>query len=333
MKMSNCKTLGVWLRRYLEDYVVFDRNLAENTRKSYRDTFALMLPFISKGARKPVDRLIIDDLTVDRLRAFLDHVETERGCSVVTRNRRLFAVCAFARFVASRDPALVAWYGHIRTLPVKRTAPKTVAWLTRAETNALLAIPDRTTPRGRTEHAILIFLVNTGARVSEATGLRVGDIAFGQGAGNFALVTLHGKGGKVRQCPLWKDTEQVLAEQVAGRSNDEPVFTSRYGRAYTRFGLYRLIERCAATVPELSGRAITPHVLRHTAACSLVRAGADLDTIRAWLGHVSIDTTNIYAEIDLGMKARAMSICDAVEGGPTRPWKKDRGVMAFLRSL
>ena len=289
--MRNCKTLGVWLRRYLEDHVVFDRNLAENTRKSYRDTFALLLPFISKGARKSVDRLIIDDLTVDRLRAFLDHVETERGCSVVTRNRRLSAVCAFARFVASRDPALVA-------------------------------VPDRTTPRGRTEHAILIFLVNTGARVSEATGLRVRDITFGQGKGNFTLVTLHGKGGKVRQCPLWKETEQVLAEQVAGRSNDEPVFTSRYGRAYTRFGIYRLIERCAAAVPELTGKAITPHVLRHTAACSLVRAGADLDTIRAWLGHVSIDTTNIYAEIDLEMKARAMAMCDAVEG-----------VMAFLRSL
>ena len=175
--------------------------------------------------------------------------------------------------------------------------------------------------------------MNTGARVSEASGLRIADIAFSQRNGGSALATLHGKGGKVRQCPLWKETERVVAEQTAGRSNGDPVFSSRYGRAYTRFGIYRVVERCAAAVPELSGKTTTPHVLRHTAACSLVRAGVDLNTIRAWLGHVSLDTTNIYAEIDLEMKARAMALCDAVEEGPTRPWKEDRGVMAFLRSL
>ena len=197
--MRSCRTLGAWLRRYLEEHVVNERNLAENTRQSYRDSFALLLPFVSRKARKPVDRLTLDDLTADRLRAFLDHVETERGCSVETRNRRLTAVRAFARFVASRDPALVAWCGHIRAIPVKRAALKPVAWLTRPETEALVAVPDRKTARGRTEHAILLFLVNTGARVSEATGLRVGDIAFGQRDGGFAIATLHGKGGKIRQ--------------------------------------------------------------------------------------------------------------------------------------
>ena len=331
--MRSCRTLGAWLRRYLEEHVVNERNLAENTQQSYRDSFALLLPFVSRKARKPVDRLTLDDLTADRLRAFLDHVETERGCSVETRNRRLTAVRAFARFVASRDPALVAWCGHIRAIPVKRAALKPVAWLTRAETEALVAVPDRKTARGRTEHAILLFLVNTGARVSEATGLRVGDIAFGQGDDGFAIATLHGKGGKIRQCPLWQDTGRVLVEQAAGRTNGEPVFLSRYGRAYTRFGIYRLVERCAAAVPELSGKNTTPHSLRHTAACSLVRAGVDLNTVRAWLGHVSLDTTNIYAEIDLEMKARAMELCDTVVAGPARPWKDDRGVMAFLRSL
>lgn len=331
--MRKCRTLGTWLRRYLEEHVVSERNLAENTRHSYRDTFALLLPFISSEARKPVDRLVLDDLTAERLRAFLDHVETERGCSVETRNRRLTAVRAFARFIASRDPALVAWCGHIRAVPVKRAAPKPVAWLTRAEAKALVAAPDRKTPRGRTEHAILLFLLNTGARVSEATGLRVGDISFSRGNGSTALAILHGKGGKIRQCPLWTETERVLAEQVAGRSNSDPVFFSRYGKAYTRFGVYRLVERCAAAVPELSGKKTTPHVLRHSAACSLVRAGVDLNTIRAWLGHVSLETTNIYVEIDLEMKARAMALCDAVEEGPTRPWKDNQGVMAFLRSL
>ncbi len=159
------------------------------------------------------------------------------------------------------------------------------------------------------------------------------DLQIGRCDGGHALVTIHGKGGKHRQCPIWPRTERALARLVQRLSNGDAVFLSRQRRPYTRFGVYRLVERCAAGVPSLEGRKVTPHVIRHTSACHLLQAGVDLNTIRAWLGHASLDTTNIYAEIDLEMKARAVALCDVAEAGPDRPWKKDRGLMAFLDTL
>ena len=250
-----------------------------------------------------------------------------------TRNLRLTAIRAFARFVASRDPAQVGWCGHVRAIPSKKAMPQPIAWLTREQVDAMLEVPDRRTPRGRTEHALLRFLYNTGARVSEAVQLRAGDLQIGRGDGRHALVTLHGKGGKTRQCPLLPQTERVLEDLVRGSSAADTVFLSRYGRPYTRFGIYRLVERCAGEVASLAGRRVTPHMLRHSIACHLLHAGVDINTVRAWLGHARIDTTNVYAEIDVNMKARAIALCDLVEPGPSRPWKENVGVMAFLRSL
>ncbi len=331
--MNEPRTLGPWLRRFLAEHIVTERNLARNTQLSYRDTFALLIPFVSARVRKPADRLALDDLSSRRVLEFLAHLEDERGCSVQTRNLRLSAIRAFARFVASRDPARLEWSASVRAITVKKAAPRPVGWLTRAEMKALRDVPDRRTPRGRVEHALLLFLYNSGARVSEATALMVRDLDLGGHGDRHALVTLHGKGGKRRQCPLWPRTEGVLAELVKGRSANDAVFLSRYHRPYTRFGVYRLVERCAARVPELEGRTVTPHQIRHSSACHLLQSGNDINTIRAWLGHVSIDTTNIYAEIDLGMKARAMALCDAAEPGPDRPWKEDAGLMAFLDAL
>ena len=216
---------------------------------------------------------------------------------------------------------------------MKKATPKPIGWLSKTEMKALLDVPDRGTPRGRTEHALLLFLYNSGARVSEATGLVAGDLQVGRRDGGHALVTIHGKGGKRRQCPLWPRTERVLARLVLDRAPDDAVFLSRQHRPYTRFGVYRLVERCAARVPILAGRMVTPHNIRHTSACHLLQAGVDLNTIRAWLGHASLDTTNIYAEIDLEVKARALALCDAAETAPDRSWKTNKGLMAFLNTL
>ena len=331
--MSEPRTLGPWLRRFLAEHIVTERNLARNTQKSYRDTFALLLPFIGARTRKPVDRLAVQELTARRVLQFLAHLEDDRGCSVQTRNQRLTAIRAFARFVASRDPAHLEWSANIRAIALKRATPQPIGWLSNDEMKALLEVPDRRTPRGRIEHALLLFLYNTGARVSEAAELVASDLQIGRRDGEHALVTIHGKGGKIRQCPLWPRTERVLADLVHGRAASDAVFLSRQRRPYTRFGVYRLVERCAARVPALAARKITPHVVRHTSACALLRAGVDLNTIRAWLGHASLDTTNIYAEIDLEMKAKAMALCDAAEPGPDRPWKENKGLMAFLGAL
>ena len=331
--MPEVVTLGPWLRRFLSEHIVTERNLARNTRKSYRDTFSLLLPFVSRKVRKPVDRLVVRDLTSRYVLQFLTHLEEDRGCSARTRNQRLAAIRAFARFIGSRDPALVEWCGHIRAITSKKSMPPPVGWLTKAEMEAMLAVPDRKTSRGRCEYALLLFLYNTGARVSEATELKVRDLQIWRGNSGHDLATLHGKGGKTRQCPLWAETKRVLADEILDRPLDDAVFVSRLGKPFTRFGVYRLIERYAAKVPELADRTITPHVIRHTTACHLVLAGVDINTIRAWLGHVSISTTNIYAEIDLTLKANAVALCEVGQSKPSRSWKEDKDLMSFLSAL
>ena len=324
--------LGPWVQRFLVQHLVTERNLSRNTCKSYRDTFKLLVPFACAQLGKQDYQLAVPDLSSELVRRFLDHLEDERGCSAYTRNQRLTAIRAFARFVASRDPAHVAWRGHISAIASKKATTKPVPWLAVDEMQALLEVPDRTTQHGRIEYAILLFLYKTGARVSEATQLRVGDLQIGRRDGGHALVTLHGKGGKVRQCPLRPEIERVLVELVDGRAAGDAVFLDRRRQPFTRFGVYWVVERCAAQLPALAGRKITPHVLRHTTACHLVFAGVDINTVRAWLGHSSIDTTNIYAEINLQMKAEAMALCDVAEPAPGRPWKEDKDLMAFLNS-
>ena len=179
----------------------------------------------------------------------------------------------------------------------------------------------------------VVHLDLSGAGLHGPVGLRRSIFSQLRSHGSHALVTLRGKGGKLRQCPLWPRTEDALARLVQGRAERDAVFLSRHRRAYTRSGVYRLVERCSARVPSLEGRKITPHVVRHTSACHLLRAGVDLNTIRAWLGHVSLDTTNIYAEIDFDTKAKAVELCDTAEPGPDQPWKEDKGLMAFLGAL
>src|SRR5258706_14522813 len=178
----------------------------------------MQLLFIGGKFRKPVDRLAVRDLTSRHVLQFLAPLEEDRGCSARTRNQRLAAIRAFARFVGSRDPAHIEWCGHIRAIASKKSIPTPVGWLTRAEMEAMLAVRDRRTKRGRSEYALLLFLYNAGARVSEATHLKVRDLQIGRRSGGHDLATLQGKGGKTRQCPLWPETEQVLTDEIIGRA-------------------------------------------------------------------------------------------------------------------
>ncbi len=252
--MSDLRTLGPWLRRFLAEHIVTERNLARNTQKSYRDTFALLLPFVGAKARKPVDRLAVEDLTPRRVLRFLTHIEEDRGCSVQTRNQRLTAVRAFARFVASRDPAHLEWSGNIRSIALKKAAPQPIGWLSKTEMKALLEVPDRGTPRGRIEHALLLFLYNTGARASEATNLVAEDLQIGRRDGGHALVTIDGKGGKYRQCPLWPRTERVLSTLAEKRAPGDAVFLNRQQRPYTRFGVCCFADCLTVSFPDCFAR-------------------------------------------------------------------------------
>ncbi|MEE8285173.1 MAG: tyrosine-type recombinase/integrase [Gammaproteobacteria bacterium] len=332
--MTDTTLLGPWVRRFLLEHLAGERNLARNTQLSYRDTLRLLLPFVADQCRQPVDRLTVEEVSANRVRRFLQHVEESRRCAITTRNQRLAAIRALAHFVAQHSPEHIAWCGEIRSIPFKKATQAVVPYLEKSEMDALLASPDRNTTQGRRDYALVLFLYNSGARASEATHLTVADLHLVPSPS----VKILGKGNKVRHCPLWPVTARTLAAMVAEREPTQRVFLNRCGQPITRFGIHTLVERCAlkatAQMPSLARKRVSPHTVRHTSAAHLLRAGVDINTIRAWLGHVSLDTTNIYAEIDLEMKAEALAKCEITESRqPRKCWTEDRNLMAFLQSL
>jgi integrase/recombinase XerD len=180
---------------------------------------------------------------------------------------------------------------------------------------------------------LLLFLYNSGARVDEAAHLTIGDITWGDSP----AVRLVGKGNKTRWCPIWSRTADALKSLAAERARQEVVFRNRLQQPLTRFGIYSLVRRAVAQaskkLPSLAAKRISPHRLRHSCAVHLLRSGVDIDTIRAWLGHVSIDTTHVYAEVDLQMKANALAHCDLPDAVTTKPWHTDRGLIGFLKTF
>jgi site-specific recombinase XerD len=336
--MTDPTQLGPWVRRFLMEHLVGERNLARNTQRSYRDALVLLLPFIASQVHKSIDQLCIDDLTADHVRRFLQDLEQRRGCSVATRNQRLATIHALARFIGQRSPEHLEWCGQLRAIPFKKTAQTPIPYLEKAEMDALLAAPDRSTAQGQRDYGLLLFLYNTGSRADEAAQLRIGDLWLGRAPQrDGSSVELWGKGNKRRRCPLWPHTASELTTRIEGRAPTEHVFLNRCGRPITRFGIHTLVERYAKRVavqmPSLADKRVSPHTIRHTTATHLLRAGVDINTIRAWLGHVSLNTTNIYAETDLEMKAKALAHCEVKEPSPTTRWREDKGLMTFLQSL
>jgi site-specific recombinase XerD len=331
--MYDTALLSPWIRRFLLEHLVGERNLSRNTQRSYRDMLTLLLPFVAGQAKKPIDQLILGDLSAQRIREFLTHLERSRGCGPSTRNQRLGGIHALARFIGEHSPEHLEWTGQIRLIPFKKTLQPAITCLDRTEMNALLAAPERTTAQGQREHALLLFLYNSGARASEAAQITVGDIDW-----YARCVQLLGKGGKLRACPLWSTTLDALRAVVAERNPGERVFLNRLGQPVTRSGIHALVKRCAAraasAAPSLANKTVGPHVIRHSTASHLLRAGVDINTIRGWLGHVSLNTTNIYAEIDLETKARALDACALADDHSKRTsWHKQPELMAFLRAL
>lgn len=331
--MNDPALLSPWIRRFLLEHLVGERNLSLNTQRSYRDMLTLLLPFVAGQLKKPVDRLVVADLSAQRIRLFLTHLERTRGCGPSTRNQRLGGIHALARFIGEHAPEHLEWTGQIRLIPFKKTLQPAITSLDRAEMNALLAAPERSTAQGQREHALLLFLYNSGARASEAAQLVVGDIDW-----HARCVQILGKGQKLRTCPLWAATLDALRAVVAERNRSERVFLNRLGQPVTRSGIHALVKRSAAraatAAPSLADKTVGPHVIRHSTASHLLRAGVDINTIRSWLGHVSLNTTNIYAEIDLDTKALALATCAVADDHAMgTSWRKQPELMAFLRSL
>ena len=210
--------LSPWIRRFLFEHLARERNLSVNTQRSYRDMLTQLLPFIATAIKKPIDRLIVDDLSPTRIRAFLTHLESTRHCGASTRNQRLGAIHALARFVGEHGPEHLEWCQQIRLIPFKKIVQPAITCLDREEMNALLATPNRSTPQGQREHALLLFLYNSGARASEAAQLAIRDLDW-----QARSVQLLGKGGKLRSCPLWPATLTVLRLNVGERDANENI--------------------------------------------------------------------------------------------------------------
>ena len=331
--MTNSPLLGPWIRRFLLEHLVVDRNLAVNTQKSYRDMLTLLLPYVVAKIRKPIDRLTVDDLSPQVIRWFLGHMEQHRNCTISTRNQRLGAIHALARFIGEHSPEHIDWCAQIRLIPFKKTSQPFITYLEKPEMDALLAAPDEHTAQGHREYALLLFLYNSGARVSEAAQLKIEDVDWYS-----QCVRIVGKGGKQRRCPLWNSTLSQLRDLAGKRGAAESMFLNRCHQPMTRSGIHALVKRCAtracAQAPSLKSKKVSPHVIRHTTASHLLHAGVDINTIRGWLGHVSINTTNIYAETDLETKARALATCAVADKTATiKHWRNRPGLMEFLHTL
>jgi site-specific recombinase XerD len=334
MNMNDKNQLGPWIRRFLLEHMVAERNFSHNTQASYRDTLTLLLPFAAKLGGLAIDRMRVDDLSPTVVRMFLDHVEHDRHCGGSTRNLRLSAIHSLARFIGAHSPVHLSWCSEVRSIPFKKTARTLIGYLEKPEMDALLNAPNRRTAMGARDYALLLFLYNSGARADEAAKLTIGRLRLSEPAS----VRILGKGNKTRVCPLWPATSCVLTKFVAGRNASDTVFLGRTNLPMTRFGIHRVVtqygELASESIPTMKDKRISPHSVRHTTAVHLLRAGVDINTIRAWLGHVSLDTTHIYAEVDLEMKAKALASVD-ISGLPAAPRRPVAlpSLMAFLKQI
>ena len=336
--MINKTLLGPWIKRFLLEYLISMKNLAANTQRSYRDALCLLLPFISKRIHKAIDKLEIEDISAENVKIFLLYIEKDRQCSITTRNLRLAAIHSLAQFIGLHSPEHVQWCGQIRAIPLKKTTHGVITYLEKEEMDALLRASESDTPQQCRDHALLLFLYNTGARADEAAQLTIGDLDLAQAPRrDHSSVMIRGKGNKIRRCPLWSQTVNEITNLIKNRASTEHVFLNRCKKPITRFGIHILVKRYAKEIcnemPFLKNKRISPHTIRHTTATHLLRAGVDINTIRAWLGHVSINTTNIYAETDLEMKAKALALCEVEESETAKHWHDDIGLMGFLKTL
>jgi site-specific recombinase XerD len=331
-------TLLSLVETYFLGYLVQTRGASPHTIRAYRDTLRLLFKFLAERRGCVVAALGLDDLHVDAILAFLSHLEGVRGNSVASRNIRLAAIRSFFRHLVEHDLPRAGQYQRVLSLPNKRAHLGAAQYLEPQDVKLLLAQPDRSSAAGRRDHALMLFLYNTGARVSEALSVRVEHLSLTSPR----HVRLFGKGSKERLCPLWRETAEALGElrTVHESRADQRVFCNRAGAGLTRDGVAYLLRKymasAARTSPGLRRRRISPHVLRHSCAVALLQAGVDITVIRDYLGHASIATTNRYVATNLQMKRDALEQFwsrSGLSSTHTRPWRPKPDVLAYLASV
>lgn len=324
----------VLLQDFFHRRLVAQRGASHQTIASYRDAFEIFLRYLEQKTGRSPSALTLEDLDAPVVLAFLDHLQTERGNSPRTRNLRLTAIRSFMRYASVRDPTALPLAQRVLAIPTKRFDQPILGFLSRDELQALLAAPDRTEWSGQRDAVLFAVLYNTGARVSEITGLRVADVLLDRAS----ALHLHGKGRKERVVPLWKSTVAQLRTWLPriDRGPNSPVFPNRCGGRLSRSGVeHRLrlaISAASKGCPSLAGRRISPHTLRHTTAMHLLQSGVDITVIALWLGHEDPATTHLYIEADLAMKEAALRCLADPSPEPLRFQARDR-LLAFLEAL
>jgi integrase/recombinase XerD len=328
-------SLAPTLQAFFTERLVKQRRASPFTVEAYRDTFRLLLVFIYQHNGKAPSELDIEDLDATIIGRFLEHLEQGRGNSVRTRNARLAALHSFFRFASFRHPEHAALIQRVLAIPPKRYDRALVSFLTRAEVDALVAPPDRSTWTGRRDYTLLVVAMQTGLRVSELAGLNCQDVHLDAGP----HVRCHGKGRKERITPLTAHTVALLRVWMQERHGQpgEPLFPTKRGRPVSTDAIAFLVGKYTArakhTCPSLRSKQVSPHVLRHTCAMQLLQAGVDTSVIALWLGHEHIQTTQIYLHADLSLKERALArTAPSSLEAPGRYRPSDR-LLVFLESL
>jgi integrase/recombinase XerD len=327
-------SLPALLESFFIERLISQRRVSPHTVASYRDSFRLLLVFAQRRTGKTPSRLDLTDLDAPLIAEFLDYLEHERHNSVRTRNSRLVAVHSFFRFAALREPAHAGHIQRVLAIPQKRFERAIVSFLTRQEIEVILAGPDLTTWIGRRDHALLVVAIHTGLRVSELTGLRTQDAVLTNGA----HVYCRGKGRKDRCTPLAAQAVTVLRSWMKENHGPptSPLFPSRRGDPLSTDAVERLLDKYAHTAeqrcPSLRAKRVTPHVLRHSTAMGLLAEGVDSAVIALWLGHESLQSTQMYVHADMTIKQQALDRMTPPHTTPGRYRPPDR-LLAFLDTL
>lgn len=338
MNKKSPNILASALRDFFGEYLPSLRGLSPHTVLSYRDALILWLRFLASDKNTPLTTLDLPDIQPEDTIAFLHHLEHDRHNCAATRNIRLAAIHAFFRYVGERFPEQLIQAQRMLAIPFKRTSVAVIDYFDYEEIKVILESIDRSTVKGRRDYALLAMMFNTGARVQEIIDLQIADVQFVRPF----QVRLLGKGRKARICPLWLQTTQVLRDYCRhDRGLDlhdhDPLFINQRGAALTRFGVrYILNKRCEAAkaaLPTLAAKSLHPHSMRHSTAVHLLKSGVDLATISHWLGHVSLNTTNRYATIDLEMKRKAIELIESPSDVKACAWKTDETILGWLESL
>jgi len=334
MKSNN--NLSRYIHGFLQDYMSLQKGLSRHTILSYRDAIKLLLTFSATNKKKSVTNLTLSELSPTMVVRFLDYLEKDRGNSRQTRNNRLACLHSLFSYIARHDPLTFNHCQRILVIPFKRTQSSTIDYLEREEVKAILKAVNRTTIDGYRDYTLLSLMYETGARVQEVISLPVRALQLERPF----QVRFIGKGEKERICPLWPDTAKLLRSFLKQRKIDSKadalVFLNHRGEQLTRQGIRYLLTKyvqiAAKNCPPLKQKRIHPHSLRHSCAIALLQSGVDINTIRAWLGHIHIDTTNRYARINLEMKRKVLEKHLPIVKG-SRPWKRNHQLLEWLESL